>query len=56
MQRVPLRCGAPGTAQHGADLWTPPAEYRGFVARALFYMVGGGCTNSAKRRLAGFNT
>lgn len=35
-----LRRGAPGTAQHGSNLWTPPPAYRGFVARALFYMWG----------------
>ena len=34
-------CGLRGTAQWGTDpgFWTPPARYRGFIARALFYMA-----------------
>ena len=34
-------CGVRGTAQWGTDpgFWTPPAMYRGFIARALFYMA-----------------
>ena len=34
-------CGVKGTAQWGTDpgFWTPPARYRGFIARALFYMA-----------------
>ena len=35
---TPSTCSAPGAAQQGANFWTPPPRYRGFVARALFYM------------------
>lgn len=38
LSSLTLRRGAEGTAQQGTDMWTPPPEYRGFVARALFYM------------------
>lgn len=34
-------CGLTGTAQFGSDpgYWTPPPAYRGFIARAMFYMA-----------------
>ena len=36
---TPTTCGSVGSAQSGSEWWTPPATYRGFVARALFYMA-----------------